>query len=146
MTGHFSFEIDSTDYETPLGSEIWINNQQILDVNHVKEKMSVDIPFDNTINDPVEHELKIILKNKTRKDTKLDSQGNIIKDACLNFTNFVFDNINIDTAVLEHAVYVHNFNDSEDYINDQFFWRMGCNGVVTLKFSTPIYLWFLKKI
>lgn len=146
MDGHFTFVIDSTDYNTHLGTEVWLNDLQIADVEHVQEKITIKIPFDNTNTDPVDYELKVILKNKTRKDTVLDKEGNIIKDACLTVDNFVFDNINIDTAVLAQAVYTHNFNDTQDYIDDQYFWRMGCNGVLKINFRTPVYLWFLKKI
>jgi hypothetical protein len=46
--------------------------------------------------------------------------------------------------VTEQAVYTHDFNGTQQEIQDEFYSEMGCNGTVSLKFSTPIYLWLLE--
>ena len=38
----------------------------------------------------------------------------------------------------------HDFNGTQPEIKDTFFGEMGCNGTVSLRFTTPIYLWLLE--
>lgn len=138
-----SCSIANSDPVTSLGLEIWLGNQKILNQEHVQESLVFEHEFSD---DKAEHELRFVMKNKTPDHTKIDSVGNIEKDACLVINDVTFNEIPLGQILIEQAVYVHDFNGSGDQIKDQFFGIMGCNGTVSLKFSTPIYLWLLENM
>jgi len=85
-----------------------------------------------------------VLKNKTAEHTQVDDHGNIITDARLLITDLAFDEIKLGHMLVEQAVYTHNFNGTGATIQDKFYGELGCNGTVSLKFSTPMYLWLLE--
>ena len=138
-----SFTISNSDISVPLGAEVWLDSQKIFDCSHVTEITKFEHEFDDN---EAEHELEILMKNKTVEHTKLDPSGNIVKDACLLIDNFCFDELKIEHMFIELAEYVHDFNGSQAKVKDKFFGEMGCNGTVTFKFSTPIYLWLLENM
>jgi hypothetical protein len=138
------FDIDTTDANAALGVEVWLNDQKLLDCDHVTQAIPVAVPVDDDVE--VDNQLKIVLKNKTSEHTAVDEQGNIIKDSCLMVQNFKLDDVDIDQLISEKAVYCHNFNGNADYIDDEFYWVMGCNGTVTLNFFTPTYIWLLENM
>jgi hypothetical protein len=86
------------------------------------------------------------MKNKIQEHTVVDSDGNIISDAMLTIANITFDDIKLGHLFTEQAVYHHDFNGTQDPIKDKFFGDMGCNGYVSLRFTTPIYLWLLENM
>ena len=96
--------------------------------------------------DDGEHELRVVLKNKLPEHTKIDAAGNIEQDAVITVSNFEFGGITVDQSVKEQAIYYHNFNGSAEHIQDEFYGIMGCNGTLSLKFSTPIYIWLLENM
>ena len=98
------------------------------------------------LDDEAEHEFKFVMKNKTPEHTVVDDNGNIIKDAMLSIANVAFDGIELGHVFTEQSVYHHNFNGSRNAIKDKFYGDMGCNGHVSLPFTTPIYLWLLENM
>jgi hypothetical protein len=144
MESSISFNIDTTNANSALGVEVWLNDQKLLDCDHVTQAVPVAVPVDDDVE--VNHQLKIVLKNKTPKYTVIDEQGNIIKDSCLMIQNFKLDDVDIDQLISEQAVYRHSFNTDGAATDHRFYWSMGCNGVVSLKFSTPIYIWLLEHL
>ena len=74
----------------------------------------------------------------------IDEAGNIISDAKLTVTNVAFDDIQLGHMLTEKATYAHDFNGTGVMGQHKFYGEMGCNGTVSLKFSTPIYLWLLE--
>ena len=141
MESSISFDIDTTNAESPLGVEVWLNNQQLVNVEHVTGLIPVT---ESMTDNNAEHKLQIVLKNKTVDHTVIDSQGNIVRDSCLTVHNFKFDDIEVDQLVSEQAVYRHSCNTDQAATDNQFYWNMGCNGTMSLKFSTPIYIWLLE--
>lgn len=140
MTAAVSFDISSSDTACPLGAEVWIDQQQIFNSEHLTAAaIRFDLEDDNS-----EHELRVVLKNKLAEHTKVDAEGNIEKDAVIRVSNFKFDDVSVDQVVQEQVVYHHDFNGSAAPIQDRFYGSMGCNGTLILKFSTPIYLWLLE--
>ena len=136
-----SCNISSSDPSAQLGLEIWLNDQQLLNQDHVQGPMS----FNHDLSDhEAEHTLSFVLKNKTAEHTIVDDSGNIVKDACLIIEDLAFNEIQLGHLLIEQAVYVHDFNGTQSKIEDKFFGTMGCNGTVSLKFTTPIYLWLLE--
>jgi hypothetical protein len=96
--------------------------------------------------DDGEHELRVVLKNKLSQHTKINAQGNIEQDAVITVNCFRFDEILVDQVVQEQAVYYHDFNGTTAAVQERFYGSMGCNGTLSLKFSTPVYLWLLEKM
>jgi hypothetical protein len=136
--------VDTTDSACPLGMEIWLDDQQIFNQNHVTGRMI----FEHDLSDSDgEHVLKFVMKNKTHKHTTIDKDGNIISDARLVVQDLTFDDILLGHIVSEVAVYTHSQNtDFHTTVQEKFYGEMGCNGTVTLKFTTPIYLWLLERL
>jgi hypothetical protein len=132
--------INTTDVSAKLGLEIWINQTQIFNMNHVNAAIPVECNIDIA---PGNYQLKFIMKNKDRFHTQIDSDGNIIKDACLEIKDITVDDFEI-YELDKMLVYTHNFNGSGPTTQNKFYHVMGCNGTLTLDFSVPVYDWFVK--
>ena len=137
-----TFNLATTDATAKLGFEAWINERKVLDVDHVKETQSVAVELDDK--DNTEHELRLVLKNKTTAHTRVDEHGNIVSDVRLQITDMAFDEIQLKNILAEQAVYTHDFNGTGKETEDKFYGELGCNGTVSLKFATPMYLWLLE--
>lgn len=134
--------LNTTDPAATLGFEAWVNDTKFIDVEHVQnaQPVSIEIPDDSD----GEHELRFILKNKTAEHTKLDAENRLISDAKLTVTDLTFDGIKLGHKLTELAVYNHDFNGTGSMTQEKFYSELGCNGTVSLKFSTPLYLWLLE--
>ena len=142
-TVKISFDIETSDPECPLGIEIWLDDTVLLTNNHLQEK----IVFSHDISDDDgEHELKIIISGKTSNHTQIDTQGNIIKDAMLLLSNVAVDELEVNQLFLDKCVYTHDFNGTHPKIEQAFYGVAGCNGIISFKFSTPLYLWLLENM
>jgi hypothetical protein len=132
--------IDSSDQKIPLGTEVWIDHTCVVNVEHVDRVIcfSHQLPDDDG-----EHELRIVMKHKTADHTDVDDSGEIVRDAVLSISDIKFNDIELGYTFLEKTVYTHDFNGSGNSIDDRFFGNMGCNGTLSLKFSTPVHLWML---
>jgi hypothetical protein len=142
-TTYVSFDISSSDFSASLGMEAWIDDTEIFSCDHVQQAQTITFDLSD---DDGDHELRLILKNKTVEHTQIDQNGTIIKDAVLTVDNLKFDEIDLGQIFSKHAVYTHNFNGSAAEIHDKFYGTIGCNGTVSLKFSTPVYLWLLENM
>jgi hypothetical protein len=137
----FHCQIGTTDPTCPLGLEIWLDADRIYATDHVTVTQLVEATVQD---DDQPHELRIIVKNKLPEHTVIDDTGAIIKDACLIIRNICFDDIELNHLFAENSVYRHNYNGTGAWTDDEFFETLGCNGTVTFKFTTPIYLWLLE--
>jgi len=124
-----------------LGFEAWVDDTKFIDIDHVtaQQLISMEIPDVDA-----DHELRFVLKNKTDKHTQIDENNKIISDSTLTITDLSFDEIKLGYILTELAVYTHDFNGTAEEIQDKFYGEMGCNGTVSLNFSTPVYLWLLE--
>jgi hypothetical protein len=138
-----TFDLTSSDYASALGFEVLLDDVALLSIDHVNKATPVSLEIND---DEAEHEFKFVMKHKTQEHTVLDSNGNITKDAMLSIANVTFDDIKLGQVFIEQCVYYHNFNGSQAPIEDKFFGDMGCNGHVSLRFTTPIYLWLLENM
>lgn len=140
-TINFCCTITPTTAAVPLGLEIWIDDQKLFDQAHVQEhhRFSTDISDNDG-----EHELRLVLKNKLSEHTLVDADNTIIGDARISVSNIEFDGIALNQLVSDLAEYQHNFNGTGSLTIDKFYGELGCNGTVSLKFTTPIYLWLLE--
>jgi hypothetical protein len=138
-----SGSIDSSDKKIPLGTEVWIDNTCVVNVEHVDR--IVHFSHEMSDNDG-EHELRIVMKHKTADHTEVNETGEIVQDVMLIISDVKFDEIELGQIFLEKTTYAHDFNGSQALIEDKFFGDMGCNGTVSLKFITPTYLWLLENM
>ena len=138
-----TFELTTSDSQAELGFEAWVDDEKFVDVAHVQGPQLIKIDMSDTDG---EHTLKLILKNKTAAHTKIDEQGNIVSDTTLTISNLAFDEIKLGHMVTKLATYDHDFNGTKAPVQDQFYGEMGCNGTVSLGFTTPIYLWLLENM
>lgn len=139
-----AFDIAPSNPAKPLGIELWVNNQQITNIDAVSESATLRCEFNNEHEQT--HQVKIVVKNKTADHTQVNEQGEITQDSLLEIKNFKLDDFDIDQVVRTNAVYQHNFNGSQDWVDDKFYNNVGCNGTITFEFTTPSYLWLLENI
>jgi hypothetical protein len=141
ITASFCCSIATTNPDVPLGLEIWIDNQKLFDQAHVQENHRISADFSNSDG---EHELRLVLKNKLSEHTRVDANNTIVSDARISVSNVEFEGIALNQLVPALAEYQHNFNGTGELSVHKFYGELGCNGTVTLKFTTPIYLWLLE--
>lgn len=135
--------ISPTSCAAAIGAEVWIDQHCVINCEYVDSAIS----FEHTLDDSDgEHELRIVMKHKQAAHTQLDEQGNIVQDAVLTVSDLEFDGINIMQISTERAEYCHDFNGSQPAGVHRFYGDMGCNGTVSLKFTTPVYLWLLENM
>jgi len=149
------FDIGTTDAECELGVKITLDGLVIHNNPHLTETYHVSHDISD---EDGEHELAIELYGKLPQHTKIDDQGNIVKDAVITVENFNIDDIDISSIltcypnqqypdVPAHVIqYAHDFNGTQPALIDHFHGSMGCNGTVTLKFTSPVYLWLLENM
>ena len=135
--------VDSSDKKIPIGTEVWIDNICVVNVEHVDRIVHFSHEMSD---DDGEHELRIVMKHKTADYTEVNETGEIVRDVMLIISDVKFDEIELGQVFVEKTTYVHDFNGSQSLIEDQFFGDMGCNGTVSLKVSTPSYLWLLENM
>ena len=140
-TYQLSCTIGSTNPSAKLGFEVWIEDQQIFNSDYITEETLLTFDIDE---DEDDHELRFVMKNKTVEHTQVDFSGNIVTDARLIISDVAFDEIKLGQIFIDHAEYTHDFNGTQSEITEKFYGEMGCNGTVSLRFTTPIYLWLLE--
>jgi hypothetical protein len=140
-TINFCCTIVPTNATAALGMEIWLDDQIIFDQDHVQESHKFSTNFSD---DDGEHELRFVLKNKLPEHTLVDADNNIVSDARISVSGIEFDGIALNQLVPDLAEYQHNFNGTGELSIHKFYGELGCNGTVSLKFTTPIYLWLLE--
>jgi hypothetical protein len=139
----FCCTITPTAAAVPLGMEVWIDNQKLFDQDHVQKSHTISTDLSD---DDGEHELRFVLKNKLSEHTQVDADNTIISDARISVSDIEFDGIALNQLVPGLAEYQHNFNGSGELSVHKFYGELGCNGTVSLKFTTPIYIWMLENI
>ena len=142
-TSTISFDIETSDAECPWAVEIWLDDTVVFAVLHVKQLYKFTHELED---DDGDHTLKIIMLNKTPAYTKIDEAGNIIKDATLQISNVVIDDVDMNQIFLENCVYEHDFNGTQPKTAVPFYGTAGCNGTISLEFTSPIYMWLLDQM
>lgn len=137
------FDVGTTDAKCKLGVRVLLDNNIICDNPHVTKTVHISHELDDTDG---EHVLAIELYGKLPEHTKITKTGEIVSDVLLEINNMTLDGIDLDQIFQSLAVYHHDFNGTQSAVVDQFHGSMGCNGTVTLKFTTPIYLWLLENM
>jgi len=139
----FSCDIGTSNAAIPLGMEIWIDDHCFFDQDHVQQSHAVEYEFKD---DDAEHVLRFVLKNKRPQHTSISESGEIESDVRLFIKHIQFDGVDCDLLTYQSAEYHHNFNSTGEHTQERFYGELGCNGTVSLKFTTPIYIWLLENM
>jgi hypothetical protein len=126
----------------PVGAEVWVNDQQILDVNYVTETIDIN-QYVNSLSE--KNVLTYVMKNKTPHHTRIDANNNIIEDSCLIISNLVIDDFEVGQQLQDLSIYTHNHNGTSNQVQVQFYEVMGCNGTVRMEFYVPVYEWLVNQ-
>lgn len=135
--------IGTTNATAKLSMMIWLDGKLIANYDHVES--TVEFSYD-MLDDDGEHSLAFVMSNKLPEHTKIDENGTILDDACLIISDLTFDEINLGQVFVDQAKYTHSFNSNGPETTESFYGTMGCNGIVTLDFSSPVYLWLLENM
>jgi hypothetical protein len=139
----FSCSIGTSKAEIPLGMEIWIDDHCLFDQDHVQQSQIVEHELND---DDADHVLRFVLKNKRPQHTSISESGEIESDARLFVKNIQFDGTDCDLLTYQSAEYCHDFNGTGELTQERFYGELGCNGTVSMRFTTPIYLWLLENM
>lgn len=133
--------IEAQASDSDLCLEVKLNSQtkfkKILSTN------TESIKFDFDDSNDSKQVLELVMSGKLPEHTVLDSAGHIVKDRLIEIIDVSLDEIKLGQLFLDQAIYLHDFNGTTEKIQDKFFGTMGCNGIVRLEFSSPVYLWLL---
>jgi len=141
-TTKISCTIGTNNSVAALGLEIWLDDQQLFDTNHVDDQtLEWAVSEDES-----DHELRFVMKNKTTEHTQVDEHGKIIQDSRITIQNLCFDKTKLGQLFIDRATYTHDFNGTGATTTEKFYGEMGCNGTVSLKFTTPMYIWLLENM
>lgn len=129
--------------EMSLDFEILLNDISIYKISIAESSYNFVYDIDDSI--VKDHTLKFIMSGKT-DDHLIEKDGEIIDSANINITNISFNGINLSIlpGIMRNiASYTHDFNGYGNTTTEEFYGEMGMNGIVTLKFKTPLYDWLL---
>ena len=138
-----TFNLGTTTPHAPLGVEVRFNNTSVFKTDHLKETTVVSFSCSD---DDGEHVLEIELTGKLPEHTKITESGEIVQDALISVDQVSIDGIDLGVIFSTLAKYTHNFNGTGETVTEPFYNQLGCNGVVTFKFTTPVYLWLLENM
>lgn len=137
-----TFVVQSTG--KPLDLEIKLDSQTVFDDTIKKEKTPVEIEISE--DEEKTYPFEFILKNKTTEHTIVNDEGNILEDSQLVFSDIEIDEINIEELFWVQAKYSHDFNGGGEPTTENFYGNMGCNGIVSINITSPIYMWLLENV
>ena len=120
------------------------NSTRIYQNSHVTTSELVEYDIDDDYQG--ENVIQWVMSGKTDEHTIINDSGNILKDALLVIDQISLDDIYTTTMVESTAIYNHTSNGHGPSIDDKFYGLMGCNGVLTFKFTTPFYVWMLSNM
>lgn len=128
---------------TDLSLNFWFDGNKVSNMMLTPEWQDFSHEFIDTEGD---HVFEIELCGKIPEHTDMDDDGNILSDVTAEIHAVSMDNIYLGHIFSEHTVYHHDHNGTTDPVQHQFFGTMGCNGRVTLRFYSPVYLWLLENM
>ena len=127
----------------PLGFQVLFDGNSMFKTENVTGLSQISFDIND---DKATHTLQFVMTGKMPDHTKIDDDGNITSDVLLTLSNLIIDDIVIDQFLTSVIEYVHDFNGSQNTTTDKFYGVMGCNGTLTLEFTTPFYLWLLENM
>ena len=123
-------------------THVKLNNSIITSLPCSVQPVQVCIDVDDNIE--AEQQVTIEMCGKTTDHTTIDANGNIVHDVVVNVNKIIIDDNDVTALFCTgKQCYTHNFNGTQDSLVDEFYGVIGCNGVVSIAFTTPIFIWLL---
>jgi hypothetical protein len=152
----FRLELYATMWDKPPHAEIMLNDVSYFN-GHITgtEKKPDVIEFDATLDEGKEYSIVINRSGKTKRQTVVNENGDILKDQLLHIKSMEIDEIDLGALVYE-GVYTPNYPEpwatqqreagvelQESYKNVTV---MGHDGMWRFKFESPFYMWLLENL
>lgn len=142
--GKIQFDLVPTDPQAPLAMAVKLDGTTVWSTDALTETQQVSVTW---LDDQEgEHVLEWILSGKTQHHTKIDAQGNIVKDSMISLQNVMVEEIDISEWLHTVGTYSHDKNGTDKMQTHILYIDLGCNGVAAMQFTSPIYLWLLEKM
>ena len=152
----FKIELYATMWNKSPHAEIMINDKSFFkgEITGTEEKPDI-IEFEHALVEGEDSSLSIHRSGKGKYDTVLNEKGDILKDQLLNIKSIEIDEIDIGALVYE-GIYTPDY--PEPWASQQReagvvlektsknVTQMGHNGVWTLSFTSPFYMWLLENL
>ena len=133
----------TVDTSVPVGFEVLLDGKSMFKTEHVVGPCQITFDIND---DEATHTLQFVMSGKTEEHTTVDDNSNITSDTLLKISNVQVDDIILDQFLNKLVEYAHDFNGTQELINDKFYGTMGCNGIAKFEFTTPFYLWLLENM
>jgi len=152
----FKLELYATMWDQPPHAEILIGDKSHFtgDITGTEDKPSV-VEFEHEFTEGEEHEIIIKRSGKSKGQTVVNENGDILKDQLLHIKVMDIDEIELGALVYE-GVYTPEYPEPwasqqreagvelpESFKNVI---KMGHNGKWSFKFSSPFYMWLLENL
>lgn len=119
-----------------LSVDILIDKQCYFSGSSGDDMVAVDIAYDETI--VTQHVVEIVINGKRKLIDTLDDSDTVLEIKKLNFNN-------IDVLPMIKGKYIHNFNGFGEQTEEEFNTMIGCDGVLSFGFYTPLSYWVSKE-
>lgn len=138
-----SFGIDRSRAHDDFDFTLWVDGEQLWRLDHERCAPIVTVSVPDS-QEPRLRELAFCLEGKQCHHTEISSSGEIVRDHVIAISDFTVEGVLAQHILVSQSRYTHDFNGTGSETQDSFFGVMGCNGRVSLEFSTPIFLWLLQ--
>jgi hypothetical protein len=134
--------ISATADASDIQTVIFADSTEVLNSSAKNKSQRVFFEIDEDIQNT--HIITICMSGKQPKHTTVDELGNILTDVMIRVEHIIIDEIDCTDIFCSGLLcYRHNSNGGQPEFVDEFYGLLGCNGIVTFEFTTPIHLWFL---
>jgi hypothetical protein len=142
---HIELDVSSNCDCNDIILEIYIGKNKIFQSTAQKQVQTIK---QDIIEDPADHQLKLVMTGKNSTHTKINDEGQITSDVFFTVDRLEFEEIDMRELFClgRNSWYRHSFNSEQPEFNDEFYGQLGCNGTVVIPFSTPIYLWLANNL
>lgn len=143
----YQFKITTNGYASEIQFTIKFNDLIVAQFECDNQMHTIDYTMSDSDDDTVKAcSFQITMEGKKESHTVVSDDGNIESDCYAILEQIIFEEIDVtDEFAQGQKIYLHNNNGNGELITDEFYGFIGCNGVVTMEFSTPLHLWMLEK-
>ena len=137
---HLELDISANANCADIVLDVYVNKTNIFQTTAQQKIQTIIYDIDES---PADHELKLVMSGKTPKHTIVDDNGQITSDIFFIVNRLEFEELDMKELFCQgrRSRHRHSFNSTQPEFDDEFYGNLGCNGIVTIPFSTPIYLW-----
>ena len=152
----FKLELYATMWDRPPHAEILIGDKSHFkgDITGTEDKPDV-VEFEQEFTEGEKGELIIKRSGKTKGQTVINENGDILKDQLLHIKSMEIDEIDLGALVYE-GIYTPEYpepwatqqRESGQDLKDSFknVTQMGHDGTWRFKFESPFYMWLLENL